>query len=115
MRGLTGSAQNQTRGSTKTDYDIGGSNASSMDIDQTEDKGGESETAETERGRIGELAEQALMGFGVEVLSRGREDGRLVGLGIGAGISRFAAVVVGLEIAGAIVFISGKGRHCESE
>jgi len=89
-----------------------------MDIDQTEDKGGKSETAETERSRICELAEQALMGFGVKILGRGREDGRLVGLGISAGVGRFAAVVevmVGLEIAGAIILVCGHGRHCESE
>ena len=90
-----------------------------MDIDQTEDKGGESETAETERGGIGELTEQALMGFGVKVLSRRRKDGRLVSLIVSAGISGFAAVivevVVGLEIAGAIVLITGNGRHFGSE
>ena len=90
-----------------------------MDIDQTEDKGGESETAETERRGIGELTEQAFMGFRVKVLSGRREDGRLVSLGVSTGISGFAAVivevVVGLEIAGAIVLITGNGRHCGSE
>jgi len=103
----------------KTDDDIWCSHASSVDIGQTEDKGGERETAETERAGIGELTEQAFMGFRVKVLSGRREDGRLVSLSVSTGISGFAAVivdvVVGLEIAGAVILITGKGRHCGSE
>ena len=89
-----------------------------MDIDQTKDESGEREAAETERSRIGELAEQPLVRFRIKVLSRRRKNGRLVGLSLSAGVSGFAAVVevvVSLEIAGAIVFMIGKGRHCESE
>lgn len=90
-----------------------------MDIGQTEDKGGESETAETERAGIGKLTEQTFMGFRVKVLSGRREDGRLVSLSVSTGISGFAAVivdvVVGLEIAGAIVLITGNSRHGGSE
>ena len=68
MRGLTVNAEVEEI-STKTNYDIWYSYASSMDIDQTEDKRGESETAETERGGISELTERAFMGFWVKVLS----------------------------------------------
>jgi len=68
MRGLTVNAELE-ESSTKTNHDIWRSHASSMDIDQTEDKRSESKAAETERSGISELTEQTFMGFRVKVLS----------------------------------------------
>jgi hypothetical protein len=49
-----------------------------MHVNQAENEGREGETAEAERGRIGELAEMTFVWLGVKVSCRGRENGALV-------------------------------------
>lgn len=91
---------------TKANYNVGSDDTAGMDIDQTEDKRGKSESAESERCRIGKLAEQALVRFGIEIGSRGRENGALIGLIVGAGVCGLTSVfaVAAFEIR--IAFLS---------
>ena len=58
-----------------------------MDVDKGKNKSGESETAESKRCRITELAEQTFVRFGIKVGCRGRENGRLVSLVVGTGVA----------------------------
>jgi hypothetical protein len=62
---------------------VGGCNAPSPQVDGRQNKGGEGESTETERSRVGELA--ALDGpveTGLELTTEGRESGILAGVNV---------------------------------
>src|SRR5208282_1993527 len=67
---------------TESDYDIRNGDASGLNIDQTEDKRRQRESAQTERCRVCKLAKQMFMRFRIEIGTRGSKDCRLVSLRI---------------------------------
>lgn len=62
----------------KSDNDGGDGNIMSLSVDQGKNEGGEGESAETERSRVGEFAEALLVGSGLESSSEsGHHNGLL--------------------------------------
>jgi hypothetical protein len=77
-----------------------------VNIDQRKNEGRQSKAAETERRRICELAEQALVWLGVEIDRRGGNHGGLIGFAIlSRGIFLRLEVNVVVRVAGHFIFL----------
>lgn len=96
---------------TEANGNVGDDDVSCLDVDQTEDEGGQGEPAESKRRRIGKLTEQALVRLRVEISCRSRKNGALVRLVVGTGVGGLMAVIVSrLEIG--VVMSSWERHYC---
>lgn len=112
---------------SESNDEVGRGNATGLEVDQGEHEGGEGESRQAQRSRVGELAlGDGLVETGLEFTTEGGKTCRLAGVGVEEGVS---AKVVGADLIavgggvgvdgvdGGLVFdrygVGGNVGHCD--